>query len=133
MNYFKSNEPCIEFIIISEKEEIENYTKITEEEYNQLQEENIKSNGWLQYTYEQRNNREFLYEILKYEVIDADITNHLDLTKPLITYNDEILTCDQCLKLMDYYRDDNEEIFNQLKILRKNAKEYIRGVTLNVK
>lgn len=62
-------------------------------------------------------------------MIDDNPDVGLDLQNPLIEIKGEMLTCDEALKKMTYYLDDDDENYELYKSARKEAKEHIRSLT----
>lgn len=67
---------------------------------------------------------------MKYRFINDNPDVGLDLQNPLIEIKDEKLTCDEALKKMTYYFEDDEEKYELYKSARKKAKDYIRKYSL---
>ncbi len=84
---------------------------------------------WCNIPIEIRRDKTYLYRSLKYKFLDDKAENGIDESLPLISFEDEILTCDLAReKIMQWIYDDEEhkKKAEELNKLLVQAKEYIR-------
>lgn len=82
---------------------------------------------WLSISIEQRQDKSFLYQHLRFKFIDDDWRNGIDEERPL---NDEGLTCDELrTKILQWHFDDKEHQTRAEELEKElvQAKEYIRS------
>ncbi len=72
--------------------------------------------------------KEVLYATLRYKLLDDNLLNGLDKTRPFAFFHGEALTVDEIQDLISKYFGDRDDYVNTLIIAKKTAKDYIRSV-----